>query len=76
MLIWRMTPVARRKMKMSLKVKGTDHVFSKNFGPGVIAVQTFEFDDKGASRTRIAAGLLDIEDKYIQENITVVTEEL
>ncbi len=66
----------KRIFIFKLKIRGAKKPFKKGWEPGVIATQELTVDlPKNYSKTMIAAGLLDEEEKFIKENIEVEWEE-
>lgn len=65
-----------RTYKMCLRVKNTTHVFGEGFEPGVLMHQIIDIKETGLSPTRIAMGILGLEENFLAENIYITTEEV
>lgn len=61
---------------MTLKVKGCEEILATGWPEGVVATRTINVEDKDLTKTSLAVGLIGAEEKFIEETMTVIIEEL
>ena len=61
---------------MSLKVKGCEEELSTGWPKGVVATRTLDVEDSDLTKTQLAVGLIGAEEKFIEETMTVIIEEI